>query len=75
MIEYAYTEVANEGAASLLPVVWGDGWFYTRATRGPYTTGGPVRAAGVVVGVASGARGVMGEAENVYPGRRPLPLR
>ena len=28
IIEYAYGEVANEGAANLLPVMWGDGYFY-----------------------------------------------
>ena len=67
IIEYAYLEVADEGAASLLPVIWGDGYFYT-SDPGPYYD--PVdrfmRQAWWWA-LASGARGVLGEAENVYP--------
>ena len=68
VVEYAWTEVSAQGAASLLPPIWGDGYFsqedsgagydatYSRAMRQEWWWT-----------LASGARGILGEAENVYP--------
>jgi Protein of unknown function (DUF4038)/Putative collagen-binding domain of a collagenase len=67
VIEYAWTEVSAQGAAGLLPPVWGDGYFgqetsgagydatYSRALRQEWWWT-----------LASGGRGILGEAENVY---------
>ena len=67
-IEYAYLEVADEGAASLLPVIWGDGYFSGDSSGQGYdsTLDRAMRQEWWWC-LASGARGILGEAENVYP--------
>jgi len=68
IIEYAYLEVADEDAASLLPVTWGDGYFYQGGSGDGYdsTYDRALRQEWWWT-LASGSRGVLGEAENVYP--------
>ncbi len=67
-IEYQYTEVADEGAANLLPVMWGDGFFWNGSSGAGYdsTQDRALRQEWWWT-LASGARGILGEAENVYP--------
>ena len=66
IIEYAYGEVANEGAANLLPVIWGDGYFYQGTSGGGYYAPDDraLRQEWWWT-LASGSRGVLGEAENL----------
>jgi len=66
--EYAYEEVADEGASTLLPVIWGDGFFWNGSSGSGYdsTQDRALRQEWWWT-LASGARGVLGEAENVYP--------
>lgn len=66
IIEYAYGEVANEGASALLPVIHGDGFFYNGGT-GPYGTTDRFERQLWWWVLASGGRGVIGESEAVYP--------
>ena len=66
IIEYAYGEVANEGAASLLPPVWGDGYFYAGSGPDYYAPDDRALRQEWWWSLASGARGILGEAENVY---------
>jgi Protein of unknown function (DUF4038) len=67
-LEYQYLEVANEGAAHLLPAIWGDGYFYNNSSGQAYsnTLDRALRQEWWWC-LASGARGILGEAENVYP--------
>ena len=67
-VEYMYGEVANEGASSLLPSIWGDGFFWNGSSGAGYdsTQDRALRQEWWWT-LASGARGVLGEAENVYP--------
>jgi Protein of unknown function (DUF4038)/Putative collagen-binding domain of a collagenase len=67
-IEYQYGEVANEGASSLLTPIWGDGYFWNGASGNGYdsTYDRALRQEWWWT-LASGARGILGEAENVYP--------
>jgi len=68
IIEYAYLEVADEGAAHLIPVTWGDGYFYQGSSGGGYSsTDDRALRQEWWWTLASGSRGVLGEAENVYP--------
>ena len=66
--EYAYEEIADEGASTLLPVIWGDGFFWNGSSGSGYdsTQDRALRQEWWWC-LASGARGVLGEAENVYP--------
>jgi Protein of unknown function (DUF4038)/Putative collagen-binding domain of a collagenase len=68
IIEYAYLEVADKGAATLLPAILGDGYFYNNSSGAAYssTLDRALRQEWWWA-LASGARGVTGEAENVYP--------
>ena len=66
IIEYAYGEVANQGAANLLPVILGDGYFYQGTTTYSSTLDRALRQMWWWA-LASGARGVVGESEAVYP--------
>jgi hypothetical protein len=66
VIEYAYGEVTHNGASALLPVILGDGWFYT-ATAGGYSSTDRFQRQMWWWALASGARGVLAESENVYP--------
>ena len=67
-VEYMYLEVADEGAANLLPSIWGDGFFWNGSSGAGYdsTQDRALRQEWWWT-LASGARGVLGEAENVYP--------
>ncbi|HTQ92534.1 MAG TPA: DUF4038 domain-containing protein [Streptosporangiaceae bacterium] len=65
--EYAYLEVADEGASSLLPVVWGDGFFYPGSPGAYFATYDRAMRQEWWWWLASGGRGILGEAENVYP--------
>ena len=68
MTEFAYGEVVNQGAANLLPVTWGDGYFYTGSSgSGYYAPQDRAMRQEWWWTLASGSRGVLGEAENVYP--------
>lgn len=68
IIEYAYLEVADEHASNLLPVTWGDGYFYNGNSGSGYSsTYDRAERQEWWWCLASGSRGVMGEAENVYP--------
>jgi len=68
VVEYAYLEVANKGAANLLPTILGDGFFYTGASGGGYdSTVDRAQRQMWWWALASGARGVVAEGENVYP--------
>lgn len=67
VLEYAYNEVTRNGAANLLPVIWGDGYFYTGGGASYYSpTDRAVRQEWWWC-LATGARGILGESENVYP--------
>jgi Protein of unknown function (DUF4038)/Putative collagen-binding domain of a collagenase len=66
VIEYAYGEVGNEGAARPLAVIWGDGYFYQGGTTYSPTLDRAMRQETWWT-LASGARGFLTEAENVYP--------
>ena len=67
-IEYMYEEVANEGAANLLTYINGDGFFWNGASGGGYdSTQDRAQRQEWWWCLASGARGILGEAENVYP--------
>ena len=66
VIEYAYGEVANEGAANLLPVMWGDGYFYQGSGGAYYAPDDRAYRQEWWWTLASGARGILGEAENVW---------
>lgn len=65
--EYAYGEVANEGAANLLPVIWGDGYFYQGSGSSYYAPQDRAMRQETWWWLASGARGVLSEAENIWP--------
>lgn len=65
--EYAYLEVADESAANLIPVIWGDGYFSQETSGASYSsTYSRAMRQEWWWCLASGARGVVGEAENVY---------
>jgi hypothetical protein len=67
VIQYAYGEAADEGAASLLAPVWGDGYFYQGASGGGYYA--PQDRAmrqETWWTLAAGARGILSEAENIW---------
>jgi Protein of unknown function (DUF4038)/Putative collagen-binding domain of a collagenase len=68
IIDYAYLEKASEGASTLLPVIWGDGFFWNGDSGAGYdsTQDRALRQEWWWC-LTSGARGVLGEAENVYP--------
>jgi hypothetical protein len=67
IIQYAYDEVAAKGASRLLPVIWGDGYFYQGSSGVGYSsTDDRALRQEWWWCLASGARGVLGEAENVY---------
>jgi hypothetical protein len=69
IVEYMYTEnQPPDSAATLLPVIWGDGYFYANSSGQPYssTLDRAYRQEWWWT-LASGARGILGEAENVYP--------
>ena len=63
-IEYAYGEVANQGQAHLLPVIRGDGYFYNGGAT--YTTQDRAIRQEWWWCLASAARGILAESENVY---------
>jgi hypothetical protein len=67
VIEYAYGEVTNQGAANLLPTTWGDGYFY-QGTSGAGYAGTFDRAQRQETwwSLAAGARGFVNEAENTW---------
>jgi hypothetical protein len=67
VIEYAYGEVANEGAADLLPVVQGDGFFYQGDSGSAYyAPQDRFQRQWWWWALADGARGILAEAENTY---------
>lgn len=66
VMEYAYGEVANEGAAVLIPPIMGDGYFYQGGATYSSTLDRALRQEWWWV-LASGSRGVLGESEGVYP--------
>lgn len=65
VIEYAYAEAAHQPAATLLPVVLGDGYFYQGNNTYSDSIDRFARQFDWWV-LASGARGTLSEAENVY---------
>lgn len=64
--EYAYDEVAVYGAAHLLPVIRGDGYFYASSAGTYYATDDRAQRQEWWWPLADGARGILAEAENVY---------
>lgn len=66
VIEYAYGEVANQGAANLLPVILGDGYFYQGNATYSSTYDRALRQETWWC-LASAARGILFESEAVYP--------
>lgn len=66
VIEYAYGEVISEGAANLIPVILGDGYFYQGAGTYSATYDRAQRQENWWT-LASGARGILFESEAVYP--------
>jgi len=68
VIEYAYGEVVNEGQSNLLPVILGDGYFYQGGSGDGYdSTLDRAQRQENWWTLAAGARGILSEAENVWP--------
>src|SRR6185437_2756618 len=57
--EYAYSEVASHGASTLLPVVWGNGWYY--AGGSVYSSADRVSRQEAWWVLTAGARGFVAE--------------
>ena len=64
-IEYAYGEVANEGASALLPVIWGDGYWFQGESTYDSTQDRSWRQE-IWWALAAGARGILAESNNVF---------
>jgi hypothetical protein len=64
--EYAYGEVVNQGQAHLLPVIWGDGYFY-QGDATYFDTYDRAMRQETWWTLTAGARGFLSESENVWP--------
>ena len=67
--EYAYSETLSpDDQAHLLPVIWGDGYFYqSGATNEYYDLDDRAMRQETWWWLTAGGRGILSEAENVYP--------
>ena len=65
--EYAYSETSSpDSQANLLPVIWGDGYFYQGSGGGYDSTLDRAMRQETWWWLASGSRGILTEAENIY---------